>query len=185
MDVRVPTTDPLFDPEPPPPRSLPDAKSGVVDSVVWQPHGRGGGELCFPEDLSSAQRRALAGHLFNLDFDDAQQILDELAGKMVHAKVHNPIRYCVALVEKFKQGQFRPELGLPIADRRAVERLREHVLPSRWTAPEATLNASGKAIPPTARAAMDRLRGRPVSEPLDLRSDRAKPDDSDATEGPK
>jgi len=153
--------------------------------MVWELRGSGGGELCFPEDLSSAQRRALAGHLYNLDFDDAQQILDELAGKMVHAKVHNPIRYCVALVEKFKQGQFRPELGLPIADRRAAERVREHVLRSRWTAPEATPDGSNKAIPPTARAAMDQLRGRPVSEPPDLRSDRAKSNDSDASEDPK
>lgn len=122
--------------------------------------------------------------MIGVKLDDAQQILDELAGKMAHAKVHNPIRYCVALVEKHKRGQFVPELGLPIADRRAAERLREEVLRARWTMLEVTANASNRAIPPNARAALDRLRGRSVSELPERASDSAQTNASNATDDP-
>jgi hypothetical protein len=178
MDVRVTTTDPLFDPTPPP-LPHPDGNATAIDRVVSEMPG-GCGELCFPEGLSSAQRRALGGHLYPLKFDDAQAILDELAGRMAREKVHNPIRYCVVLVEKLKRGDFRPEMGLPITGRRAADRLREEVLRGRWTMPEPATNALSRAIPPIARAAMDRLRGQPVSALPDVDPGDAQPDAPDA-----
>ena len=39
----------------------------------------GGGDLCFPKDLSTAQRRAIDRQLKGLEACDAQQVLDELA----------------------------------------------------------------------------------------------------------
>ena len=82
--VRVTTTDPLVDPTPPQ-QPTSDAGPDAVDPVVWDAL-RGGGELCFPEGLSTAQRRALAGHVLRLKFEDAQMILDELAGRMAHER---------------------------------------------------------------------------------------------------
>jgi hypothetical protein len=162
MDVRVPTTDPLVNPKPPPQRTA-EAKPDAAGPPIWDVLG--GGELCFPESLSSAQRRAIAGHLLGLKTEDAQQVLDELAGQMERGKVHKPVGYCVALVEKLKRGQFAPEAGLPIAERRAAERLQEQVLRAQWTTAQATTTASRKAIPPNALAALDRLRGRVDREP--------------------
>ena len=164
MDVQLPTTNPLFDPTPPPPPPHRDDDARTVDRLVSEMSG-GCGELCFPEGLSSAQRRALGGHLYDLKFGDAQAILDELAGQMAHAKVYNPIRYCVALVEKLKRGQFVPEVGLPFTERRAAERLREQVLRAPWTTSAVSPKAFNMGIPPIARAAMARLRGRADSEP--------------------
>jgi hypothetical protein len=162
MDVRVTTTNPSLDPTPPP---LPhrDGDDRTVDRLVSDMPG-GCGELCFPEGLSSAQRRTVGGHLYDLKFDDAQAILDELAGRMTRESVHNPIRYCVALIEKLKRGEFRLEVGLPIAERRAADRLREQVLRGQWTRPGAATNESSRMIPAKARAAIDRLRGRTDSE---------------------
>lgn len=178
MDVRVTTTDPLFDP-PPPPKPDRDASARTADRLVSEMPG-GCGDLCFPEGLSTAQRRALGGHVYGLKFDDAQAILDELAGRMVRERVFNPIRYCIAMVEKLKQRKFVPELGIPIAERRAADRLREQVLRGRWTASDTTSNASSRTIPPNARAAMDRLRGQPTFAQPELDPDDAQPDAPDA-----
>ncbi len=178
MDVRVPTTYPLFNPPPPPPRQPPDARPSARAPIVGK--SCGGGDLCFPGGLSEGQRRTLTGHLCGMRLDDAQQILDELTGQMAHAKVHNPIRYCVALVDKHKRGLFTPELGLPIAERRAAERLRQDVLQAQWTTPQATASVSGRAIPPNAQAMLDRFRGRSSPQLSDRDSDGEQPDDSNA-----
>jgi hypothetical protein len=179
MDVRVPTIDPLFDPLPPP-RQPRDARPNASAPTIGESWG--GGDLCFPGGLSEGQRRALTGHLIGLKRDDAQQILDELTGQMAHAKVHNPIRYCVALVDKHKRGLLTPELGLPIADRRAAERLRQEVLQARWTTPEPTASVSRRAIPPNARAMLDRFRGRFAPEVAERDSVGGELGDSNATD---
>jgi hypothetical protein len=99
---------------------------------------------------------------------------------MAREKVHNPIRYGVVLIEKLRRGEFRPEVGLPVAERRAADRLREQVLRGPWTTPDATSNPSTRAIPPIARAVMDRLRGQPVSVQTNVRAGDAQPDASAA-----
>lgn len=109
-------------------------------------------------------------------------ILDELAERMAHERVHNPIGYCLALIKKLKQGQFVPELGIRIAERRAADQLREQVLRARWTTPEGTPDASNRAIPPNAQAALDRLRGRPVAALPGLDFDGAEADVPSATD---
>lgn len=180
--VRVTTTDPLVDPTPlPQPRR--EAGADADDPVLWEALG-GGGELCFPEGISSAQRRALAGHVFALKFEHGQMILDELAGRMAHEKVHNPIRYCLALIDRLKQGKFVPELGIRIAERRAADQLREQVLRARWTTPEGAPDASDRTIPPNAQAVLDRLRGRSVGALPELDSDDAQRDAPSAPDDP-
>ena len=133
-------------------------------------------------DREDHQGRILDALILNRLPRDAQQILDELTGQMAHAKVHNPIRYYVALVDKHKRGLFTPELGLPIAERRAAERLRLEVLQARWTTPEATASVSGRAIPPNARAMLDRFRGRFAQKVAKRDSDGGELDDSNATD---
>jgi hypothetical protein len=142
----------------------------------------GCGDLCFPEGVSSAQRRTLGGHLYRLKFDDAQAIVDELAGRMIREKVFNPIRYCIAMIEKLKRDDFVPELGIPIAERRAAERLRDEVLRAQWKRADSTSDRPRPGIPVSARAAFDRLRGTSMFDVREFASDRQRPDASTATD---
>jgi hypothetical protein len=180
MDVRLPTTDPLLDPTPPPPPDR-NASARTADRLVSELPG-GCGELSFPEAVSTAQRRTLGGHLYQLKFDDAQAIVDELAGRMVREKVFNPIRYCVAMIEKLKRGDFVPELGIPIAERRAAERLRDGVLRAQWKRTDSTSDTPRPGIPVSARAVFDRLRGAPSFDTPDVASHRKALDTSTATD---
>lgn len=109
-------------------------------------------------------------------------ILDELAGRMAREKVHNPIGYGLGMIKKLKQGQFVPELGIRVAERRAADQLREQVLRARWTTPEGTPDASNRAIPPHAQAALDRILGRPGAALPKRDSDGAQADAPSATD---
>ena len=177
--VRVTTTDPSVDPIPPPQRRR-RVQSGRVEPVARNVCG--GGDLCLPKGLSTLQGQAVAECLGRLNLDDAQQILDELAGRMACDKVHNPLRYCMGLVQRLRQGKFQLEVGLPIAERRAAERLRGQVLRARWTTSDLTEDTPRPAIPETARAAFDRLRGGSTSELRDCGSDGVQPDTQNATD---
>jgi hypothetical protein len=105
------TTYPCIDPIPqqPPVQSATGsaATSGSADSDR--------SVLCFPKAISPTQQQALARQLTALANDDAQQILDELAGRMNASQIRNPVRYCARLVERFKRGEFRLELGRIVA----------------------------------------------------------------------
>jgi hypothetical protein len=77
-----------------------------------------GGDLCYPKSLTPAQRDALQDRLRVLTHDQAQQILDELSGRLAIAQVKNPLRYCAVLIKRMQRGKFLPELGLHVADAR-------------------------------------------------------------------
>jgi len=47
--------------------------------------------------VTRSQQQALRHHLAGLSNEDAQRVLDELAGRMQLTAVNNPIRYCAAL----------------------------------------------------------------------------------------
>jgi Helix-turn-helix domain len=177
--VRVTTTDPSVDPIPPPQRprrGSPELVEPVARNVC------GGGDLCFPRGLSILQRQALAERLGRLNLDDAQNILDELAGRMACNKVDNPLRYCMALVQRLRQGKFHLEVGLPIAERRAAERLRDQVLRAQWTTSDLNGGTPTPAIPENARAVFDRLRQGSTSELRDGDSDGVQSDARNATD---
>jgi len=108
--VLVTTTEPSLEPSQPPPPA-PDR------ALEPEPAG-GGGDLCYPKNLTPRQRQALQERLTVLNRDQAQQILDELTGRMALAHVKNPLRYCATLVVRMQHRAFKPELGLNIADRR-------------------------------------------------------------------
>jgi len=136
--VGVTTTYPSIYPNPPLPE--PAHPANACGGV-----GCGGASdgLCFPRALSDAQRQALARHTGSLHPEIAQQILDELAGRMGSAQVRNPVRYCAALVRRLNAGTFEPELGREVAERRRAEcermRRREHSLELLAAEPGATL----------------------------------------------
>jgi len=73
----------------------------------------GGGELGFPKQLAPPQRRALHDRLTVLNHGQAQQILDELSGRMAVAQVKNPLRYCATLIERAVQEARAPLFRRP------------------------------------------------------------------------
>jgi len=133
-DVRVTTTYPCIYPN-----TLPGPPSAQrVHSGNPQPE-----DLCFPKALSEVQKQALRKELQNLNQQQAQQVLDELVGRMRTAKVHHPIRYCAALVARLQRGEFHPGLGTEVGKQREAERQRdaqprESMKPSEKTASKET-----------------------------------------------
>ena len=181
MVVRATTTKPVvcIKPQPQPRQENASDEAETTAKAVC-----GGGDLCFPKALSTAQRRAIARQFEGLKACDAQQVLDELAGRMASTTVRNPVGYCAALVASLKRGTFRLELGLAIAERRAAQRHREDLLSERGAASQSAETPLPKGIPESVRAMFDRFRrlpppgqaeGRPDSRQLDTP---AAPDDA-------
>ena len=143
----VTTTYPCIDPPP-----LPTPALEADDDEV-----RGGGDLCFPKALSKVQERELRVHLGRLSDDVAQQIVDELAGRMNTTAVRNPMRYCLSLVDRLERGLFIPELGLEVARRREADRRHEVV---RRAPPAISMNAHQaiNSLPDAMRATLERMR---------------------------
>ena len=80
-----------------------------------------GGDLIFPGKLNRQQRDALHRRLVILESKNAQQVLDELAGRMAITPVRNPIRYYAALIDAVQRRKFLPELGLAVASARETD----------------------------------------------------------------
>jgi Helix-turn-helix domain len=154
--VLVTTTEPCIEPTPQPLQ----AAGGVTET-----QDRGGGDLCFPKTVTRAQRQALRVHLAGLSSEDAQHVLDELAGRMQITAVKNPIRYCAALVGRLSRGIFTPELGLQVADKRLAETRREARLPDPLGATKTATHVQGSRLPENLRASLERMRARSNSPP--------------------
>jgi hypothetical protein len=155
IGVRVTTTYPLVNPTPPLQVNLdvnPNAGGLGADT------DRGSGELCFPRALSDAQRQALLNRLSGLSKEAAQQLIDELAGRMNSTHVRNPIGYCAALMRRFERGEFHAELGLQIAEERHAARQRKERRGEPIGAGQASANAVFVALPEAIRASLERMR---------------------------
>jgi hypothetical protein len=156
---QVTTTDPSSYPRP-----LPPAYADRVAARRREVTRRGGGrEFCFPKNLSESQRAALEREVAGLADDSAQQVLDELAGRMASEHVRNPIRYCAALVGRLRRGEFRLELGIEIADRRAAERQRQARLCDGAAIVGKAQYESVKSLPEALRLPVERMRARSAS----------------------
>jgi hypothetical protein len=95
----------------------------------------------FPKAMSDAQRREFAVHLRGLPHEQAQDVLDEIAGRMAMTEVRNPVGYGASLVKRAKRGTFQRQVGLKIAERRAANqrheaRLRDNRTPANLPAEE-------------------------------------------------
>lgn len=114
--------------------------------------------LCFPKCISPAQQQALAKQLTALANDDAQQILDELAGRMNATLVRDPVRYCARLVERFTRGEFRLELGQLVARKRNDRREAAAALTDFPKADATPRDRAIDGLPPRIRDALERMR---------------------------
>jgi hypothetical protein len=113
--------------------------------------------------MTAKQQDSLAKQLTGMATDDAQQILDELAGRMNSSDVRDPVRYCARLVERLRRGEFHLELG------KAVARRRQRDAQGQATAPTLppTRNVSDHAfdrLPPRIRDALERIRHMSTSD---------------------
>jgi hypothetical protein len=148
--VLVTTIEPSLEPPLPPP--APDRTTGPCP-----PAGSGGGDLLYPKNLTPRQRQALQDRLTVLTDDQAQQVLDELSGRMAIAQVKNPLRYSATLIARMRRGEFLPELGLKVGEMRQTEVARRaEVLRIE------TISASGsrpelREIPIEFRETMERI----------------------------
>jgi hypothetical protein len=163
------TTYPCIDPIPqqPPVQSATGsaATSGSADSDR--------SVLCFPKAISPTQQQALARQLTALANDDAQQILDELAGRMNASQIRNPVRYCARLVERFKRGEFRLELGRIVARKRNDRRDPAAALTDFPNANQARTDRAIDGLPPRIRDSLERMRPGSNSDQNDSDSDAA------------
>ena len=88
-----------------------------ASTVADGPDG-GGGDLIFPSEMLS-QERAAARQLLQGSGDQAQALLDELAGRLqAHAVRSSPVGYLRGLIARAEDGTFLPELGPRIASER-------------------------------------------------------------------
>jgi len=156
----LPTTYPLSNPTPQQPETRQEAGNHATRDAG------GGRDWKFPEELSAGQVDVLRGVLSELQESQVQQVLDELAGRMKIVRVTNPIRYCAALVERIKRGQFTPELGIRIAERRAAEHQYREQKNGRSNVDRATLEATMHRLPDDLRASLERMRKRDQNEQL-------------------
>ena len=156
---RVTTTYPLFNPKPQPRDKAPDRVERRSDR---DDNGRGcGGDVCFPEGLTPTQRRGIRDHLGHLDRAAAQQLLDELTGRMRVDKINSPLRYLSALVSRWQRSEFVPDLGLAIAaERRPARHHDEQASAASLSPPVQPPDTDCARLPAAIRASLERLRPR-------------------------
>jgi hypothetical protein len=121
--------------------------------------------LIFPQRLSESQRAALHHQLDGLPRHTAQQILDELAGRMQCSEVKNPIGYAGTLIRRARDGSFAPELALAVADarHRREEDLRQRA--EQEAAALLVLRETPVTLPEPLREALDRMQRRTREQP--------------------
>lgn len=79
--------------------------------------------LAYPKGLSKSEQTAARAKLATLPGDLAQQLLDELAGRIAAGTLLvSLLTYLRSLVSRASTGNFTPEATLPIAERRKRQR---------------------------------------------------------------
>ena len=148
--VLVTTTEPSLEPSQPPPSES--------DRTLTPDLGGGGGDYIYPKNLNPKQREALRDRLAGLTQDKAQQVLDELAGRMAITQVKNPVRYCASLIARTQRGEFLPELALEVAGARRVKDARHTTLQQPEARPAIAASSASTNLPVQIRQAISRMR---------------------------
>ncbi len=123
--------------EPKPPQPPPTTASAADRGEPKQGTDRaGGGELIFPKTLSTREVRLARDKLAALPSPLAQDILDELAGRLgTHTIRGSPLSYLRALITRAQAGNFTLETGVKVAQARerqpAPEALKQRDAPVR------------------------------------------------------
>ncbi len=106
--------------------------SAPLDSQTDGTTGSGGGygdQLVYPKGLSETERAAVEMQLEPLPVELAQQLLDELAGRMAANAIHlTPLAYLRGLVRRAQTGEFTPEVALRVSAERKRQRQTEAIL---------------------------------------------------------
>lgn len=161
LGVQVTTTYPLSNPSP-------QHATEAAETEVNHTRGAGGGcDWDFPEGLSAGQVGALYDVVAGLDPSQVQQILDELAGRLKVGRITNPIRYCAALAERAKRGQFTPELGIRIAEIRSARLQQLERDSAGSTVDPVALQAMLLRLPEDLRISLERMKKRAQQPPDD------------------
>jgi hypothetical protein len=91
--------------------------------------GSGDVLLIYPEQLTTAELNACCRLVEEIDSADAQQLLDELNGRLAAGGVRlSPVAYLRTLVTRFHRAEFRPELALQVSESRRRKRESEERL---------------------------------------------------------
>lgn len=167
--VRVTTIDPSVEPSK---KTTTDEQRGVqqgADAAGVPPKQCDAEQLVFPA-IESVRRQAIELLMRNVPHELAQQILDELAGRMAIGKVRNPGRYCAALLKRAHRGDFRPDLGQNVV---AARRLSEADRSGRSANPNTPVHVLRDApLPSQLQQLLDRIRDR-ASQPKLHQSERS------------
>jgi hypothetical protein len=155
--VRVTTTYPVFNPTP----LLQHGRDTTPADLRLRSRGN---DLCFPKALSTAQRQILAQQLIGLSIESAQQVLDELAGRMDATGVRNPVAYCAKLVERHKRGEFQLEVGIAVARKRQAEQRDGRTMSERPIATHTSADAALDRLPESIRLSLERMRPKSPGE---------------------
>lgn len=84
-----------------------EAEKGACGALVW------------PSRLNERERSAIAPMVSGLDANDAQMLLDELAGVMATQSIKtSPERWFRAVLDRFHRGRFAPSAGLAAKEKR-------------------------------------------------------------------
>lgn len=114
--------------------------------------------LTYPSGLQPKIRAIIARSLCGLPFDDAQMLLDELAGNMRRHEVHNPVGYMRKLLNLYRAGKLTPELADLEQHRRQHIQANER---SRQIAEQRHLEALARGQLPTASVPAHRATSEP------------------------
>lgn len=94
--------------------------------------------LVWPSQLNGRERHAIAAMVGGLNVNDAQMLLDELAGVMATKSVKtSPERWFRAVRARFHQGQFVPSAGLAAKEKRFRVQSAPAETSTRTASPEA------------------------------------------------
>jgi len=107
--------------------------------------------------------RRLQARLGTLSLENAQLVLDELAGRMDTTHVRNPMGYCATLIVRIQRGDFTPELGIRVAEQRALERPREAMIRDEARASSTAADPVVSTLPEAIRSSLERMRHKALS----------------------
>lgn len=105
--------------EPIPPQPPPSTTTSSADGRAEAEGTESSGELIFPKALSEREARLARDKLAALPSPLAQDVLDELAGRLAtHTIRGSPLSYLRALIARAESGTFTPEVGIRVAQAR-------------------------------------------------------------------
>lgn len=154
------TEPPIYPTPQPPPTERREVNARPASDVR-----EGRRDLCFPGSVSEAQQRALARQLDGLSQEIAQQVLDELEGRMNAAPIRDPIGYGARLIERARRGEFRPGIGRAVAKRRQVDEHGDRARFELQTSADPRASATVQRLPECFRIAAELVRQGARAEP--------------------